>query len=181
MHVDAFFLAVNCCLDDGAGLHFCDFWISVAKTASTVTEHRVELFKRVALALHLFDGDTHLVCQFFLSGKLMRHELMQWWVEQTDCHAETVHSLEDSLEVGTLDRQQFVKSCTASFLCVGKNHLAHCLDTVALEEHMLCAAKTDTFGSEFAGYESIAWRVGICADINLGVFLSKVHDCCEVA
>ena len=46
---------------------------------------------------------------------------------------------------------------------------------------MLGAAQTDTLSAELAGYASVAWGVGVCANVNLCIFFCEVHDGSEVA
>ena len=181
MHVDAFFFAVDGCLDDCARLHLGDFRVGVSKTAAAMSEHRIELFERVANALDFFYGNADFFSKLFLCGKLMRHELVQRRVEQADCHSESVHCLEYAAEVVALHRQQFVKSNAAAFGCARKNHLAHGFDAVALKEHVFRAAKPDTFRAEFASHESVARRIGVGAYIYFGVFVGKVHDCGKIS
>ena len=101
---------------------------------------------------------------------------MKRWIEESDCNRISFKCFIEFFKVSLLNGKNLIKSLFSFFKSVGANHFSECVNSVALKEHMLCTAKTDTFGSEFAGYESIAWRVGICADLNLGVFLSKVHD-----
>ena len=181
VNVDTLSLHVEGSLDDSASLHLGDFGICVTEAATTVTEHRVEFLESVANGLNFFDCDAHFLGELLLSGELMRNELMQWGIEKADCYAESVHSLEDAFKVGTLHREELGESVTAASLVLCNNHFAHSLDAVALEEHVLSAAKTDTLSTKLAGYLSVARRVGISADVNLGVFLSEVHDSCEVA
>ncbi len=180
MNIDAFCLAVECSFDDGAGLHFGDLGICDAETAAAMTEHRVELGELIDLGLYFGKGKSHFLGKLFLSGSLMRYELVQRGIEEADCHSITVHCLEDAFEVCTLHRKKFGKSLAATLFVRRKNHLADSLDTVSLEEHMFRTAETDTLGAEMTCLSGVARCVGICAHESLGVFGGKIHDGAEV-
>ena len=87
----------------------------------------------------------------------MGYELVQGRIEQADGNTKSVHSLKDALEVTTLQWQQLVECYTAAFLVAGDNHLAHSFDAVALEEHVLSAAQTNTLSTKLASNLSVAW------------------------
>ena len=50
---------------------------------------------------------------------------------------------------------------------LGHDHLAHRVDPVALEEHMLGAAQPNAFGAELARHARIVRRVGVGAHAQL--------------
>ncbi len=146
-----------------------------------MTKHGVELFERVYFCFYLLESEAHFMSEFFLSGSLVRHEFVQWGVEQTDCHSEAIHSLEDSFEIATLHGEKFSESSTSSFFVGCEDHFTHGFDSVAFEEHVLCAAETDALCAKLAGLSGIVRRIGVGANESLGVFCSEVHDCSEVA
>ena len=63
-----------------------------------------------------------------------------------------------------------------TFLRVGKDHFAHGLDLLILEEHVLCAAKTNTNGAEATGNGGIVWSICVCADDELRVLFTEGHQ-----
>ena len=180
IHFDAACLAIECGLNDCAGLHLGDFRICDAETAATVSEHGVELFEAVYFGFYFLECDTHFLSKLFLRSGLVRHEFMQWRVKQTYCYAEAIHCLEDSFEVSTLHGEQFCQSYLAAFYVVCENHFANGLDAVAFEEHVLCAAEADSLCSEVACLLSITRCVGVSAYQSLGVFVGEIHDSAEV-
>ena len=64
----------------------------------------------------------------------------------------------------------------AAFLRVGQDHFAHGLDLLILEEHMLCAAKTNTNGTEATGNSGVVWSICIRADDELCVLFTEGHQ-----
>ncbi len=124
-----------------------------------MAEHRVELVQRIdALAKHgglhaHGEGDLgHLVVCF-------RQEFVQRRIEQADRHRQAVHDGEEAGEIEALHRQQLVERQPPALLIDGEDHLAHHMDALALEEHVLGAAKADAFGAEGAGGERIGLSV----------------------
>ena len=80
----------------------------------------------------------------------VRKELVQRRIEQPDVDREAVHRLEDCLEVRALHRQQLRERAAPSTFVARDDHLAHRVDAIALEEHVLRAAEPDAFGAEAA-------------------------------
>ena len=181
VNVDAAGLDSEGSLDDGAGLHLGDLGIGDAEAAATVAEHGVELFERVNLGLHFFEGDAHLFGHNLLSGGLVRYELVQRGIEEADGHSIAVHGLEDAFKVAALHGEELGEGCATAFNVGSEDHLAHGLDAVAFKEHVLGAAEADALGAEFAGLAGVAGGVGVGAHEGLGIFGSEVHDCAEVA
>ena len=64
-------------------------------------------------------------------------------------------------------RQDLRKRSLAALDVIGNDHLAHRLDTVGLEEHMLGAAQADALGAELDGLRGVARGVGVGADLQL--------------
>ena len=94
---------------------------------------------------------------------------------------ESVHSLEDAVEVGLLVWEELGEGFLASLDCVGEYHLTHGDDLLVVEEHVLCTCESDTLGSEGACYLCVVWCVGVGAHLKLGVFVAEVHEGLEVA
>ena len=77
-----------------------------------------------------------------------------------------VHRLEDSFEVAALHRQQLGQRAPPSGLVARDDHLAHRVDAVALEEHVLGATEPDALGAEAARDARIVRRVGVGAHLS---------------
>src|SRR6185503_1871019 len=67
---------------------------------------------------------------------------------------------------------QLAERASATAFFPSDNHLAHGGDAIALEEHVLGAAETNSFGAEAARDAGIAWSVGVGADAQLAHFVS---------
>jgi len=91
-----------------------------------------------------------------------------------------VHDGEKLGEIRTLQRQELCQSSTARYLVFCKDHLAHRVDAVTFEEHVLGAAKTDTFRPERAGRARILRGVGIGADLHPARPVGPGHQLSEV-
>ncbi len=180
MWVKAFLLQLASSTEDGTCLHGCDFGECDTETATTVTKHWVVLGERSHTLLDNLHIYAHFLSHHFLTLQVMWNELMQWWVKQTDVHVETVHSLEDSVEVGLLIWEQFGKGFFTTFNSVGKNHLAHGDNLLVIEKHVLCTSQTNTLGTECTSHLGVVWRVGVGANLQLGVFIAEIHECFEV-
>ena len=95
-------------------LHLVDLRPKQAEPATARPEHRVRLVEREDALAH------PLVC-----GLLeRRQELVQRRVEQPDRHRQSLHRLEDALEVGLLHRLELGQRDAALDLVDGHDHLA---------------------------------------------------------
>ena len=92
---------------------------------------------------------------------------MERWVEQADGDGQSIHRLEDSLEVCPLHGKQLAERAAAATFLARDDHLAHRGDAIALEEHVLGSAQPDSLGAEAAGDARVAGRVRIGADPKL--------------
>jgi 23S rRNA (uracil-5-)-methyltransferase RumA len=113
---------------------------------------------------------------FFLTFQIVRNEFMQRWVEQTYVDRQSVHGLEDFLEVGFLVRQQFVEGFLAAFHVLSQNHFTHSYNLFVVEEHVFRTAQTDTYGTESTGILCVARCVGIGTDFQTGIFVAEFHQ-----
>ena len=64
----------------------------------------------------------------------------------------------------------------AAFLRVSQDHFAHGLDLLVLEEHVLCAAKTNTNGAKATSNSGIVWSICVRADDELRVLFTEGHQ-----
>jgi hypothetical protein len=81
---------------------------------------------------------------------------------------QALEGLEDAGEVALLVGQELGQGRLAVLDGVGEDHLAHGVDAVALEEHVLGAAEADAGGAERDGVLRLLGRVGVGADLELG-------------
>ena len=73
----------------------------------------------------------------------MRQEFVQRRIEETDRGREAFERLEDAGEIVALIRQQLGERLFPVVDVVRQNHLAHGVDAVAFEEHVLGAGEAD--------------------------------------
>ena len=76
---------------------------------------------------------------------------MERRIQEADGHRAAVHRLVHGLEVALLIGQDLGQGLLAVLDVVGNDHLAHGLDAVALEEHVLGAAQADALSAEVDG------------------------------
>ena len=81
-------------------------------------------------------------------------------------------------EVVALVRQQLRQRRLPLLERLGENHLAHRVDAVALEEHVLGAAQADADGAERDGVARLLRRVGVGAHATCGVALAHHFISC---
>src|SRR5699024_7474447 len=112
---------------------------------------------------------------------LCRNELVKRRVKETDRYRVALKSLVQFLEVSLLLRKDLLKSCLSLFLCLRADHLAECVDSVALEEHMLCTAQTDAFSAQLACFLRVSRCITVCADFHCSVLVSPAHDASQLA
>ena len=93
----------------------------------------------------------------------------------------SVHGLEYAVEVLLLIGEELSKCFLASFNSLRKNHLAHSLNLVCLEEHVLCTAQTDTYCTKVTGNFCVVGSVCIGANYETGVLVAKFHKLCKIA
>jgi hypothetical protein len=68
----------------------------------------------------------------------------------------------------------------AGLLGLGQDHLAHRVDAVALEEHVLGAGQADAGGAEGDRVARLLGRVGVGADLEPGHLGAPLHQLAEV-
>ncbi len=102
-------------------------------------------------------------------------------IQEADVHGQTVHRLEDALEVSLLVGEELGQSLLATLGAVSQNHLTHSYDLLVVEEHVLRTCQTDTLGTELTSHLCVVGRVGIGAHLQLGVLVAEVHELLEVA
>ena len=97
---------------------------------------------------------------------VVRQELVQRRIEEADGGREALERLEDAGEVLALIGQQLGQRGLAVVDVVGEDHLAHRVDAVAFEEHVLGAGEADAGGAERDGVLGLLRRVGVGADLR---------------
>ena len=85
--------------------------------------------------------------------------------------------MKDADEIVALVRQQLCQRSLSVFGVSRKNHLAHRIDAISFEKHVLGAAKADTLRSEPDGIFHLLGRICIGSDIEFAGFVSPTHQC----
>ena len=172
---------VDSCGYDSLGLHLGDLRIENVQTAAAGTQHRVELVQAFYLALELVEGYAHLIGQLLDLVILVREELMERRVKQTDGYRQAAHRAVNCLKVAALHRQDLGQSRLALLERIGNNHLTNRLDAGRLEEHMLGTAEADAFCAELAGLRCITRGIAVGANVQGANLVSPAHEAAEVA
>ena len=174
-------LYVDSRTDNSLCLHLCDFGICYRKTATTVTHHRVEFVERSDKRLYALNALALCCCEKFDISFFRRNELMERRIKESDANGGSFKSFVKSFKVALLIRKYLFKSSFSFFNCVRTNHFTESVNSVALKEHMLCAAKTDTLCAEFSCFPCVSGSVGICADSESSELICPSHDSAEFA
>ena len=109
----------------------------------------------------------------------MRQEFVERRIEETDRGREAFERLEDAGEILALVRQELRQRGFAVVDVVGQDHLAHGVDAVAFEEHVLGAGEADAGGAESEGVLGLLRIVGVGADLEARGFRAPVHELVE--
>ena len=181
MGLHTFLLQIECGTEDSARLHLRNLRIGVAQTTSAVTEHRVLLVECFHTLTDVCEAHAHRFSHLLLPLLIVRHKLMQRWIEQANRHGITCHHAQDTFEVVLLIRQD-LRQCLLPILCIfSQDHLAHGFDLFSLEEHVLRTAKANTYGAKVACALCIVWRIGVGAHLETGVLVCQRHQIGKVA
>ena len=124
-------------------LHLGDLGIRDAEPAPAMPEHRVRLAQAFDDACQFRLRQVKLPREQLRLFATVRQELVQRRIEQPDVDREPVHGLENRLEVGALHREQLGERAPPSTFIARDDHLAHGVNAVAFEEHVLGAAQPD--------------------------------------
>ena len=155
--------------------------IGDAETAAAVAEHGVCLVQARDLGLELLVRRCPS-CRPVraISFSRVRQELVERRVEGPDGHGQPVHHLEEAREVALLHGQELCQRLLPALQVIGHDHLAHRVDPVALEEHVLGAAQADALGAEGDGDRRLVGLVGVGPDAQLPRLVRPLHEELEV-
>ena len=159
---------VDCGLHEGTDLHGIEPGLDHTEAHAAGAEHGVELvpqlgrFEQAGLLIGeadrgLLDGQLHGV------GK----ELVQRRIEEPDGDGQSVHGLEDLVEVGLLGDSQRLEGTLLLGGSVGQDHAAHDREPVFGQEHVLGPAQADALGPVLAGIGGIGPVVGVGPDAEV--------------
>ena len=109
-------------------------------------------------------GNAELLREILLLLRRVRQELVQRRIEEANRRRIALERPEDAGEVLALVRQQLGQRRLPRLERLGENHLAHRVDAIALEEHVLGAAQADADRAERDGVARLLGRVGVGAD-----------------
>ena len=116
--------------------------------------------------LNRIDVHPELLRQILLLLGRVRQELVQRRIEEADRRRIALERAEDSREVLALIRKQLRQRRLPRLERLGEDHLAHRVDAVALEEHVLGAAQADTDRPERDRILRLLRRVGVGAHVH---------------
>ena len=101
-------------------------------------------------------------------------------IQETDRNRASLQCFVKLLKIALLLRKDLRQCCFSLFYRLRADHLAECVDTVALKEHMLGTAKTDTFCAKLTCLFCIVWGICICTNLHGAVFVCPSHDAAEL-
>ena len=166
--------------DNRLGLHLSDLRVGNGETAASVTHHRVELMERADDGLDVLNALALGISQLLDLLLCGRNELVKRRIQETDGNGVTLHSLEECLEISLLIRQDLVQSFLSLLNSIRADHLTEGLNSLRIEEHMLCTAKADTLCTQLTSLLSISRCICIGSDLKLSVLVSPAHDASEL-
>ena len=166
--------------EDGTRLHASNFGEGITETATTVPEHWVLLVELFDASCERSEINAHSFCHLLLLFYIVGYELMERGVEKTYRYGQALHYFEDLIEVFALVRQDLFECFYTTLFVFGEDHLTHGFDLFCFEEHVLCTAETDTYGTKVASRCSVARRVCIGANLEACVLIGKRHQGAEV-
>ena len=179
LDLDAFLLDDGRRLEHRARLHLRDLRVADAEPAAAEAEHRVELVQLFDARLNRLDRDAQLLRQILLLLRRVRQELVQRRIEEADRRRIALERAEDAGEVLALVRQQLGQRRLPRLERLGEDHLAHRVDAIALEEHVLGAAQADADRAERDRVLRLLGRVGVGAHAHARRLIAPLHQLLE--
>ena len=120
--------------------------------------------------------DANLLCQLLLLLRRVRQELVQRRIQEANRCRVSLERAEDSCEVVALVRQQ-LRQCRLPFVeRLGKDHLAHRIDAVAFEEHVLGSRQADADRAKSNGVGRLFGRIRIGPDRHPRGIRAPLHQ-----
>ena len=175
------FADVDGSVNHGRGLHLGNLRVRDSQAAAAVAHHRVELMQAGNDVVQLFHADAKVFGQLHNLAFLLRQELVQRRIQQPDGHRAVAHHAVYRFEIFFLIRLDHVERLFALLGRIGEDHPSDGRNPVFLEEHVLRAAKADTFGAEFHGLSGVARVVGVGSDLQLPDLVRPFHELGEIA
>ena len=157
---------------DRPDLHLVDLGVHDPEPAPARAEHRVLLrdpLGRLQQLLELVQVVRALDPRALNLRRELRQvgqELVQRRVEQPDRHRQSLHRLEQTLEVLLLQRQQQRERVAARVRAVGHDHRPHLRLAVLGHEHVLRPAQADALRAQLARLARVARRVRVRPDLQ---------------
>ena len=78
--------------ENSPSLHFCNFRIENAEATSATTQHRIFFVESFNSFNYKVERNIKLLCELASYNIIVRQELMQWRIEQTNSYRSTIHS-----------------------------------------------------------------------------------------
>src|SRR5882724_5952064 len=99
-----------------------DFGVGDRQAAAAVAKHGVRLVELFYATRNDVGIKPEFFRQLFLFLALVRHELVQRWIDEADGYRESVHRFEYADEVAALERQKLIQSFNSGFRVVSQDH-----------------------------------------------------------
>ncbi len=141
-----------------------------------MAEHGVEFVQLGDPGLEPLDRHVELGRQFARLVHRERDELVERRIEKADRHRPAFHGLEDPDEILALVGQDLRERGPALLDGLGHDHLAHRLDALRIEEHVLGAAEPDALGAEHHRLVRVLGPVRVGADAEPARLVGELHE-----
>ena len=168
------------CFKNRSGLHSRNLRVDNPETATTVPEHRVFLMESLDATLDRCGGDLDLFGKSLDLGR--RHgadELMKRRIEEANGSGTSLESTEDSHEVLFLVGEEFPEGLGATCIIFCQNHLAHCIDAIALEKHVFGPGEANPFRPKLDRVLNLARGIGIRTHTQFSESVGPAHELLE--
>ncbi len=168
-------------LENRARLHLGDFRKGDSQPRAAKTQHRIDFAQIAEPAANFLGRHAEGLGDLVDLRRGLRQKFMQRRIEQADRHRQPGHDLEQLDKIAALHRQQLCERGATAGEIVGKDHLAHGGQPIALEEHMLGAAKADALRAEFPRRARIRRRLRVGAHLHAPHLVGPFHQYGEFA
>ena len=146
-----------------------------------MAKHRVEFVQLARATLERIDGTPSRGSDIGEVSLSLRHEFVEWGVEQADCYRQPRHYLEQADKISALFREQLGEGHTPPFFILSQDHFAHRSNTRRIEKHMFCSTKTDALRAKIAGNPRVCRGFGIGANLHPARAIGPFHQRTEIA
>ena len=97
-------------------------------------------------------------------------------IQEPNCNRISFHRLIQLLEISSLQRKYLIKCFFSLFQRIGTDHLAECINPVALKKHMLCTTQADSLCSQLSCFLCVCRSIRVGSYFQRPVFVRPFHN-----